>query len=195
MTDAGSHLIHAVGLLVGDIAAVTALTRTLIGERPAEGGTRPVEVEGYAGFLAHFRSGAAGVFELSRTAPGGRNQLAIEVHGSRGSIAFDSERMNELQYFSVDDPVERQGFRRILAGPAIRRTPGSCRLRGWGSVSSRPSSCRRRESSRATAQSSARAPRLDRHRTAGPLVFQHPLELREAIRVGRDTRARRRRGG
>ena len=132
VTDAGSHLIDAVGLLAGDITAVTALTRTLIGERPAEGGTRPVEVEDYAGFLARFRSGAAGVFELSRTAPGRRNQLAIEVHGSRGSLAFDSERMNELQYFSVDDPVERQGFRRILAGPAHPPYAGLLPVAGLG---------------------------------------------------------------
>jgi predicted dehydrogenase len=132
VTDAGSHLIDAVRLLAGDVAAVTAMTRTVIGERPAEGGKRAVEVEDYAGFLARFDGGAGGVFELSRIAPGRRNQLAIEVHGSRGSLAFDSERMNELQYFSVEDPAERQGFRRILAGPAHPPYAGLLPVAGLG---------------------------------------------------------------
>ncbi|HTD53652.1 MAG TPA: gfo/Idh/MocA family oxidoreductase, partial [Thermoanaerobaculia bacterium] len=54
----------------------------------------------------------------SRLAAGRRNQLAIEVNGEKGSIAFDWERSNELRHFSPDDPVDRQGFRTIRIGPA-----------------------------------------------------------------------------
>jgi len=42
--------------------------------------------------------------------------IRVEVHGTRGMIAFDQERMNELQLYQVDDPPERRGFKTILTG-------------------------------------------------------------------------------
>jgi len=75
-------------------------------------------VDDCAAWLARFESGSTGAFEVSRLAAGRRNQLAIEINGRNGSIAFDWERCNELRYFSADDSSDRQGFRTILAGPA-----------------------------------------------------------------------------
>ena len=52
-------------------------------------------------------------FEATRFATGRKNALRIELNGSRGSLAFDQERMNELEFYS-DDDGDLAGFRRIL---------------------------------------------------------------------------------
>ncbi len=43
-----------------------------------------------------------------------KNALRFEINGSRGSIAFDLERMNELRFWSLEEPLNLQGFRTIL---------------------------------------------------------------------------------
>jgi predicted dehydrogenase len=50
----------------------------------------------------------------TRLATGRRNLLRFEIFGSQGSLVFNLERMNELQFYSGDDPDQRQGFRTIL---------------------------------------------------------------------------------
>jgi predicted dehydrogenase len=73
-----------------------------------------VTVEDTASFLAKFDSGAVGTFEATRFAPGRRNHNRFEIYGSKGSLVFDFERMNELDYYSADDDPGAQGFRTIL---------------------------------------------------------------------------------
>ena len=50
----------------------------------------------------------------SRFANGRKNYNYFEIYGSKGSLAFDLERMNELQYLDLADPSDEQGFRTIL---------------------------------------------------------------------------------
>ena len=71
-------------------------------------------VDDAAMFLARFASGAAGVFEATRFATGRKNAIRIEVNGSLGSLAFDFEDMNVLQFFDATLADEEAGFRRIL---------------------------------------------------------------------------------
>jgi predicted dehydrogenase len=113
LADIGSHLSDCVRWLVGEVEAVSAVSRTVVTERA----NAPVDVDDYAGFLARFDSGALGVLEVSRLATGRKNQLRIEVNGTRGSLAFDWERNNELEFVTSDDVADRHGFRTILAGP------------------------------------------------------------------------------
>lgn len=124
--DIGAHSIDLARYLVGEITAVSALTRTFVKERPlptamtglsATGGQArgPVTVDDAALWLAIFDNGAIGTFEATRMATGRRNYNRFEINGSRGSIAFNFERMNELEYFSLDDPAGQQGWRTILA--------------------------------------------------------------------------------
>ena len=42
----------------------------------------------------------------------------MELHGTKGSIAFNYERLNELQVCFADDPDDRRGFKTIYTGPA-----------------------------------------------------------------------------
>jgi predicted dehydrogenase len=65
-------------------------------------------------FLARFSGGAVATFEATRFALGRKNGIRIEINGSEGSLAFDFEDMNVLEFFDGTEPAERAGFRRII---------------------------------------------------------------------------------
>jgi predicted dehydrogenase len=125
--DIGAHSIDTAQWLTGQsIDAVSAILRTFVTERPVlahqsglgghaeEGAERgPVTVDDAAAFTASFSGGALGVFESTRMAPGRRNANRIEINGEHGSVAFDFERMNELEFYDGTDTDDAQGFRRI----------------------------------------------------------------------------------
>ena len=102
--DLGTHVIDLARYLVGEIAAVSALTATF---RPGR------EVDDAFESVVAFESGAVGTIEATRFATGRKNAFQWEINGSKGSIAFDMERLNELQ---VSDGSN--GFRTILVSEA-----------------------------------------------------------------------------
>jgi len=123
--DIGAHIVDLALHIVGPIAEVTGTMKTFIEERPLEESsdglsangsaqTGPVTVDDAAAFLARFESGAMGTFEASRMVPGRRNRNSFEINGSRGSLVFDLERMNELKVYFVDDDADVQGFRDVI---------------------------------------------------------------------------------
>lgn len=130
--DIGAHAVDLAQHLIGEnVTEVTGMLRTFVTERPlaaadhtglsgsASGtGTGPVTVDDAAAFLARFGSGAVGVFEATRFANGRKNALRIEVNGSKGSLAFDYEAMNELEFYDGTTTDGSAGFRRILATEA-----------------------------------------------------------------------------
>ncbi len=127
--DLGAHLIDMARFLLADeFKEVIGMSETFIKERPlpeamtglsAKGskgaGKGKVDVDDAALFLARFEGGALGSFEATRFAAGHRCTNAFEINGSKGSIRFDFERMNELMVYFTDDPDDVQGFRRVLA--------------------------------------------------------------------------------
>ena len=129
--DIGAHIIDLAHFLVGPIKEVVGMTETFIKERPLEevraasglsasGGTETgeVSVDDAAAFLARFENGAIGTFEATRFAPGRKNQNSFEINGSKGSVAFDLERMNELQVYFEDDEPDVKGFRTVMVTEA-----------------------------------------------------------------------------
>jgi predicted dehydrogenase len=115
--DLGSHSVDLARMLVGEIAEVSAALETFIKQRPLPDNPRKkgaVTVDDAAVAVIRFANGALGSIEASRMAPGRRNWNRFEVNGSEGSLAFDLERLNELEVFFRDDPATQQGFRRIL---------------------------------------------------------------------------------
>jgi len=116
--DLGAHIVDLARYLTGEeITGISAASATFTEHRPlADGsGMGTVTVDDAVVFTARLReSGALASFEASRTAPGRKNGLRIEVNGSGGSLAFDLERLNELEFFSRTDPSNSAGFRRIL---------------------------------------------------------------------------------
>ena len=103
---------------MGEIDSLSAMVETVHAERPAPGGgTARVENDDIAHALVRFVGGARGVLASSRIAHGRKNGLRIEVHGSKGMLWLDNERMNELNLYLAEGPLENRGFRRILSGP------------------------------------------------------------------------------
>ena len=82
--------------------------------------------------LVEFSSGVNGTMEISRIATGYKCGLAVEVHGTRGTLLFDQERMNELKFYSSADRAGRRGFRTILAGPEHADYAAFCPAPGHG---------------------------------------------------------------
>ena len=99
-----------------------------------------VTVDDAAAFLARFENGAIGTFEATRFAAGRRNQNSFEVNGSKGSVAFDLERMNELEVFFTEDDPDVQGFRTVNVTEPDHPTPGPGGRRGTSSATNTPSS-------------------------------------------------------
>ena len=125
--DIGAHIVDLTQFVTGQsITSVSALTETFVKERPlpaesaglaASGnghGTGRVTVDDAALFLARLDSGAIATYEATRFATGRKNGLRVEINGSLGSVVFDFERMNELEFYDATRPAAEQGFARIL---------------------------------------------------------------------------------
>lgn len=128
--DIGSHIIDLGRYLVGEIAEVAGTLHTFIKERPIAGMADErlgatatnemveVSVDDAALFLARFEKGALGTFEATRFAVGRKNHNRFEINGSKGSLVFNLERMNELELYDGEDPEGLRGFRLIQATEA-----------------------------------------------------------------------------
>lgn len=118
--DLGCHLVSLAQGLCGPIVRLCADMQTIHARRPMPDGSGegPVENEDVATALVRFESGVAGMLTTSRVAWGRKGRLAFELHGDRGSLVYDQERMNELRLFEAEPDRARHGFRTILAGPA-----------------------------------------------------------------------------
>jgi predicted dehydrogenase len=114
--DLGAHVIDLARYLVGEITSVQGTTRTFISDRP--GGT--VDVDDAVEAVVDFGGGALGTVEASRFCLGRKNAMTFEINGSKGSIAFDLERLNELQVHLTGSRPGRdaQGFRTVLVSEA-----------------------------------------------------------------------------
>lgn len=128
-SDLLSHAIDLAHFLVGPLTEVVGLGETFIRERPlpaaggthydrgvAGGPTAAVTNEDWFGAIARFESGAVGTFETSRAMVGPESQNAFEVHGTNGSLAWNLERMNELQVYLADAPAT--GYTTVFGGEA-----------------------------------------------------------------------------
>jgi predicted dehydrogenase len=131
--DIATHVIDFARYLVGEIASVNSMMQRYIPDRPIQQGGADqlagaqkqadaprgeVDVDDEVMTMLRFTDGAVGSIEATRAAHGRKNFLTFEIHGDKGSVAFDYERRDELQFFSTADPADRQGFRTILTGPA-----------------------------------------------------------------------------
>jgi predicted dehydrogenase len=109
--DLAAHVVDLARYLVGEIATVSAIAATF---QPGR------EVDDAVEAAVQFYGGAVGTIEATRFATGRKNALRWEINGSKGSIAFDLERLNELQvHFQDSSPgASAQGFRSVLVTEA-----------------------------------------------------------------------------
>src|SRR5437764_3495403 len=102
--DLGAHVVDLSRYLVGEIASVSALVKTFLPGRAVDDAIEAA---------VEFENGAIGTLESTRLALGRRNAFQWEINGSTGSLAFDMERLNELQVFKADGDRAR-GFKTVL---------------------------------------------------------------------------------
>ncbi|WP_375547162.1 Gfo/Idh/MocA family protein, partial [Micromonospora chalcea] len=127
--DIGAHIIDLTQYVTGQlVTGVSALTETFVRQRPLVAGssglaaqadgngsaTGQVTVDDAAVFVARLDGGALATYEATRFATGRKNALRVEINGSRGSVVFDLERLNELEFLDATRPTAEQGFSRIL---------------------------------------------------------------------------------
>ncbi len=127
--DLMSHVVDMAHMLAGPVRRVVGQKALFVDDRPvapagegthfsvgAGGKREPVTNEDYAGALVEFVNGARGTFEVCRVIQGTKCQMAFEIHGTKGAVRWDFERMNELQLYTVDSPHD--GFVTLKSGPA-----------------------------------------------------------------------------
>jgi len=126
--DIGAHIIDVAQFLTDDrVAGVSALTHTFVEQRPLPSGSDDglsgqgsdeygdVTVDDAALFIGRMGSGALASFEATRFAAGAKNDMGIELYGSKGALRFAFEDMNELWIHDATAPAATGGFTRVLA--------------------------------------------------------------------------------
>jgi predicted dehydrogenase len=112
--DLVSHAADLVQHVVAPIAELVVDRATFIPQRRAAlpgamhyekgaGELGDVENEDYVNALLRLADGSRGVLESSRTAVGEQNTYGFEVHGTKGAVAWDFRRMNELRVCAGQD--------------------------------------------------------------------------------------------
>ena len=131
--DLGTHVIDMALFLAGPVERLTANRETFIPERPipvpgrgthydvasGDEAKGPVTNEDYVSALVRFGSGAQGILEACRVINGAKCDMSFEVHGTRGALKWNMEKMNQLQLQrrNAANPAE-DGYTELLSGPA-----------------------------------------------------------------------------
>lgn len=129
--DLMSHVIDMAHMIAGPIKRVVGNQATFIAERPlaipgegthfsvrTEGPTGQVTNEDYVGVLVQFANGAQGTLEACRIINGPECQMAFEVHGTRGALSWDFERMSELNLYLPEGASAHAGYTRVVSSPS-----------------------------------------------------------------------------
>jgi predicted dehydrogenase len=127
--DLMAHVVDLTHFLVGPIERASGRIATHIPRRPrpsAEGthfsrvtGGELVDVENedWGAALIELEGGTVGTLEASRVIVGPHVRIRAEVHGTRGALAWDFERMNELERFTLAEDGQDEGYMTVAAGP------------------------------------------------------------------------------
>ncbi len=102
--DLMTHVVDLARFLNGEIDTVSGFAHTFLPGR---------KVDDAVEAAVEFANGSVGTLEATRFAHGRRNAFQWEVNGTKGSLAFDMERLNELQVFRADGDRAR-GFKTVL---------------------------------------------------------------------------------
>ncbi len=127
--DLMAHVVDMTHYLVGPIERLSGRTATMFPRRPrlpvgegthfsrvATDDLVDVDNEDWAAALFEFGGGTVGSLEASRVIVGPRVQMRFEVHGTKGALTWELERMNELERFHLSDDGGDDGYTTILAG-------------------------------------------------------------------------------
>ncbi|MGH2618397.1 MAG: Gfo/Idh/MocA family protein, partial [Thermomicrobiales bacterium] len=139
VADIGSHWLDLIGFIAGqpvtrvlaDFETVMPVRRkptlpveTFAGKElaPDEYEEHRIRTEDYANVLLRFRDGAPGVMTVSQVSAGRKNQLKFEINAAEASLAWNSERPEELWIGRRERPSELAQRDPALLAPAARAT-------------------------------------------------------------------------
>lgn len=129
--DLNAHIIDMTRFVTGEeiTEVVGAIEETFIKERDIVAGGAGGEIAGKGAargkrkgrstvddavlFLARFSGGAVATFEATRLATGNKNVNGFEINGEKGSLKFNFERMNELEWYDNTLDGKLQGWSTI----------------------------------------------------------------------------------
>jgi len=124
--DLGTHVVDLARFLAGEIDAVSGFAKTFLPGRSVDDAIEAA---------VQFAGGAVGTIEATRLALGRRNAFQWEINGTKASLAFDMERLNELQVFRADGDRAR-GFKTVLVSetdhPFMSHWWPPGHIIGWG---------------------------------------------------------------
>lgn len=129
--DLCAHIIDMARFVAGDELSeiIGATTETFIKERAIveesskggiAGGSKgakkkgKVDVDDAVLFLARFKGGAVASFEATRFATGNQNKNGVEINGEKGSVRFNFEDMNYLDFYDATLDRKQQGWTKIM---------------------------------------------------------------------------------
>jgi predicted dehydrogenase len=142
--DIGAHAVDLAQFITGEhLVGVNGILETFVHERPqpasfgglsgeAGVGTGPVSVDDAAVFIGWMSGGGLASFEATRFAWGRKNSIRLEINGSAGSLAFDFEDMNVLNFFDATEDSRTAGFRRIIVTEPVHPYGGQWWPAGHG---------------------------------------------------------------
>ncbi|KZL18995.1 Glucose--fructose oxidoreductase precursor [Pseudovibrio axinellae] len=114
--------VHTISLLVAlDLhieKVMCHMTKPYASRKDCAGNQKSVETYDAATVMFELSNGGNGTLQLNRSAWGRKGRIAIQIFGSKGSIVYDQERMNELKVYKAQGNTAEQGYTTILAAPA-----------------------------------------------------------------------------
>ena len=113
-----AHSIDTAMWLNGPITRVVADTETFVRQRVHQdtGEVQPVGIDDACMFLARFQNGSMGTFESTRYARGRKNFNTFELNGQDGSVHFDLEDPQYLDFFEHSRPSDGEKVEDHLTG-------------------------------------------------------------------------------
>ena len=129
--DLNAHIIDSVRFVTGEeiISVEGAIEHTFIEQRAVLEGQTGGEIAGAGAsttgtkapstvddavlFLARLSGGGVASFEATRLATGYHNANRFEIHGDRGALRFNFERLNELELYDLSNDAAVQGWTTI----------------------------------------------------------------------------------
>lgn len=128
--DLMSHTADLAHMLAGPVKRVVGDRETYIKRRPlavhgegthfsvrSDGPFGDVTNEDYVGTLVEFENGVHGSLEVCRVMFGPKCENAFELHGTKGAVSWNFEKMNELNVYLPDEEGAHDGYVRIYSGP------------------------------------------------------------------------------
>ncbi len=130
--DLAVHLLSLTQYLIGDVAEVCGRLETVVKERRVVEGAalgkdpevkgpvkmRAVDNDDVAHALLRFENRCLGILEVGRVHHGRKLEFTYDIIGTKGSVKWDYDRMNELHVCAGAGPADARGVRRIELGPA-----------------------------------------------------------------------------